>query len=144
MEQATIKAATSDRQQTTKSLEEVRSGEKKGYRRLVVWQKADELAYEIYKVTKEFPRDERFGLISQMRRASVSVAANIVEGYTHSTRKERSRFYEIARSSLTELEYYIDFVYERLGYLTKEQHEIAASLRQDVGRLLYGLLRFER
>ena len=107
MEQATTKAATGDRQQATKAAEEVRSGEKKGYRRLVVWQKA-------------------------------------VEGYTHSTRKERSRFYEIARSSLTELEYYIDFAYERLGYLTKEQHEIAASLRQDVGRLLYGLLRFER
>lgn len=144
MEQAITKEATSNRQQATKATEEVRSGEKKGYRRLVVWQKADELAYEIYKVTKEFPRDERFGLISQMRRASVSVAANIVEGYTHSTRKERARFYEIARSSLTELEYYIDFVYERLGYLTKEQHEIAASLRRDVGRLLYGLLRFER
>ena len=116
----------------------------KAYRRLVVWQKADELAYEIYKATKEFPRDERFGLISQMRRASVSVAANIVEGYAHSTKRERRRFYEIANSSLTELEYYLDFVHLHLSYTNQSQHEQLVALREDVGRLLHGLLMFER
>jgi four helix bundle protein len=115
----------------------------KAYRRLVVWQKADELAYQVYCATKQFPADERFGLVSQMRRASVSVAANIVEGYTCSSRKERRRFYQIARSSLAELEYFIDFVCERLGYMTQEQHGLLSALRQDVGRLLHGLLKFE-
>ena len=116
----------------------------KGYRRLEVWQKADELAYQVYEVTKNFPGDERFGLVSQMRRASVSVAANIVEGYSHATAKERCRFYEIARCSLTELEYYIDFVYARLRYITVAQHEQLSALREDVGRLLHKFIRAER
>lgn len=115
-----------------------------GYRRLSAWQKADELAYKIYAVTKQFPTDERFGLTSQMRRASVSVAANIVEGYAHSSGKEQRRFYEIARSSLTELEYYIDFSFQRLTYMTEAQYAALRALRQDTGRLLYGLLRFGR
>ena len=116
----------------------------KAYRRLVVWQKADELAYQVYRATRSFPGDERFGLVSQMRRASVSVAANIVEGYARSARRDRRRFYEIARSSLTELEYYIDFTHVRLGYVTGEQHDLLSSLRQDVGRLLFGLLNSEK
>ena len=116
----------------------------KAYRRLIVWQKADELAYQVYQVTKAFSDDERFGLVSQMRRASVSVAANIVEGYARSTRRERRRFYEIARSSLAELEYFIDFTHARLGYVEDEQHGLLSSLRQDVGRLLFGLLNSEK
>ena len=115
-----------------------------GYRRLAAWQKADELAYQVYQATKQFPGDERFGLTSQMRRASVSVAANIVEGYAHSSAKEQRRFFEIARASLTELEYYIDFSHQRLAYITQEQFALLRALRQDTGRLLYGLLRFRR
>jgi four helix bundle protein len=110
----------------------------------VVWQKADELAYQVYLATKRFLDDERFGLVSQMRRASVSVAANIVEGYTHSTPRGRRRFYEIARGSLTELEYYIDFVYMRLKYIGEQEYELLSSLRQDVGRLLFGLFNSTR
>ncbi len=81
----------------------------KSYRRLIVWQKADELAFQVYLVTKKFPREEMFGLISQMRRAAFSVPANIVEGYARSSRKGKVQFYNIARGSLTELEYYLDF-----------------------------------
>ena len=109
-----------------------------------MWQKADELAYEVYQITKSFPEQERFGLVSQMRRASVSVAANIVEGYAHSTKRERRRFYEIANSSLGELEYYLDFVHLRLNYINQSHHEQLVALREDVGRLLHGLLMFER
>ena len=117
---------------------------KQAYRRLLAWQKADELAYQIYQVTKRFPEDERFGLVSQMRRAGVSVAANIVEGYARSGRKERARFFEIARASLTELEYYIDFTSLRLGWISEAEHSTLSSLRQEAGRLLYGLLRAEQ
>ena len=139
-------AATSDMQQLGAGpvVIQLKGDPSQAYRRLVVWQKADELAYQVYRVTKEFPDDERFGLISQMRRASVSVAANIVEGYTHLTKKERRRFYEIARSSLTELEYYIDFTYLRLEYMNQERYQLLSALRQDVGRLLNGFMVSER
>ena len=112
-----------------------------GYRRLLVWQRADELAYQVYQITRRFPDEEQFGLNSQMRRASVSVAANIVEGYAHSTVKERKRFYEIARASLAELEYYIDFSHLRLRYVDDREYERLLILRSEVGRLLCGFVR---
>lgn len=132
--------ATSNKRQATRVIQQNGSA-KDAYRRLIVWQKADELAYQIYEATKEFPDDERFGLVSQMRRASVSVPANIVEGYAQATKAQRRRFYGIARSSLAELEYYIDFSYHRLQYLKSEQHETLSALREEVGRLLHGFIR---
>jgi len=72
-----------------------------GYRKLIVWQKADELAFQIYRITKDFPSEERFGLVSQMRRAALSVAANIAEGYTRNSKKDKVHFYNIALGSLT-------------------------------------------
>jgi len=116
----------------------------KGYRRLDVWKNADELAYIVYMVTKSFPRYELFGIVSQMRRAAVSVPANIAEGYAHYGGKEKRRFYEIANCSLTELEYYIDFIFYRLGYIGKEQHGELTGLRGKVGRMLNGLIKATR
>ncbi len=115
----------------------------KSYRRLIVWQKADELAFQVYLVTKKFPREEMFGLISQMRRAAFSVPANIVEGYARSSRKGKVQFYNIARGSLTELEYYLDFSL-RLKYLTEEEHIKLTNLRNEVGRLLNGFIKFAK
>ena len=112
------------------------------YRQLLVWQKADRLAYEIYRTTKRFPADERFGLSYQMRRASVSVTANIVAGYTASPKREKRRFYDSARSSFIELEYYIDFVHSRLRYINRVNFERLSFLRRDVGRLLNVLVHF--
>lgn len=111
-----------------------------GYRKLMVWQKADELAFKIYLNTKNFPKDEIFGLTSQMRRASLSVPANIVEGYARFSKKEKRQFYNIAHGSLSELEYYIDFTL-RLGYLSKENHSTLTYLREEVGRLLNGFIK---
>jgi four helix bundle protein len=111
-----------------------------GYRRLLVWKKADDLAFQIYSITGNFPKGEMFGLVSQMRRAAISVPANIVEGYARSSPKEKIRFYNIARGSLTELEYYLDFSL-RLGYFTEEQHAASIRLREEVGRLLNGFAR---
>lgn len=110
-----------------------------GYRGLLVWQKADELAYQIYVITKHYPKDEIFGLTSQMRRAAVSVPANIVEGYARNSQKEKAQFYFVARGSLTELEYFIDFSL-RLKYIDNIQHQELSVLRQAVGRLLFGLV----
>lgn len=111
-----------------------------GYRSLVVWQKADKLAFEVYMATKSFPKEEIFGLISQMRRSAVSVPANIVEGYARLSSKEKTHFYHIAHGSLTELEYYIDFSY-KLNYMSENQHKSLVNLREEVGRLLNGLIR---
>jgi four helix bundle protein len=110
-----------------------------GYRSLIVWQKADELAFQIYLVTNKFPKEEMFGLISQMRRSAVSVPANLVEGYARTSAKEKAQFYSIARGSLSELEYFIDFSF-RLSYISKFEHELLVHLRNEVGRLLHGFL----
>lgn len=108
-----------------------------GYKKLIVWEKADALAFQIYSLTKNFPREEAFGLVSQMRRAAISVPANIVEGYARSSKKEKLQFLNIARGSLTELEYFIDFSY-KLGHLSKSDHLKLIILRDEVGRVLNG------
>ena len=84
----------------------VRQGDKrkKGFRKLIVWQRSHELVLMVYDVTKSFPKHERFGLVSQMQRAAVSVPANIVEGYVLDTSAQFSRHLHIARGSLAEVE----------------------------------------
>ena len=92
------------------------------YTKIKAWQLADELVLLIYKATKHFPKSEIWGLISQMRRAAVSVAANIVEGSARKNRKEYLQFLYIALSSLTELSYYIRLSKE-LEYVNNSQYE---------------------
>ena len=79
----------------------------KSFEDLFVWKKAHELVLNVYKATKKYPRDELYGLVSQMRRASVSVPANIAEGFKKRTAAEKSRFLTIAHSSLDEIRYYM-------------------------------------
>nr|WP_275690546.1 four helix bundle protein [Luteibacter jiangsuensis] len=74
------------------------------HHRLLVWQRAMKLAHRIYVLTRELPEDERFGLVSQLRRAAVSVPSNIAEGACRGSRKEMERFLMIARGSLGELD----------------------------------------
>lgn len=76
------------------------------FQQLKVWQQAHQLVLQVYALTKTFPADEKFGLISQMRRASVSVPANIAEGFKRRDQNEKVRFYNIAEASLEELKYY--------------------------------------
>ncbi len=112
----------------------------KGYRKLIVWQKADQLAFEIYLVTKQFPKDELFGLVSQMRRCSVSVPANIVEGYARKGVNEELHFCNVAYGSISELEYFIDFSL-RLGYINEITHGKLMLLRDETARLLIGYIK---
>lgn len=106
------------------------------YKELKVWQKADELAIEIYKMTKQFPKDEIYGLTSQIRRAALSVPTNIVEGYSRKGDKELARFVNIAIGSMAETEYLLDFS-KRIGYLNDEDYRKNSALREEVGRLLW-------
>ncbi|MDI6736598.1 MAG: four helix bundle protein [bacterium] len=108
----------------------------KGYKKLIVWQKANDLAYQVYLATKNFPKEEIYGIISQIRRVSLSVPLNIVEGYGRQGKKELKQFVNIALGSLAETEYLLDFSL-RLGYLTQESHKNLQDLRQEVGNLLW-------
>lgn len=74
---------------------------------LVVWQKAHQFVLDVYAYTKLFPKDEMFGLTSQFRRAAVSIAANIAEGYKRTDKKDKLRFFNISHSSLDECKYFI-------------------------------------
>lgn len=112
------------------------------YKKLNVYLKANELVLLIYKVTRSFPKEELFGLISQMRRCAVSVAANIVEGYGRRTKNDTLQFLYVARGSLNELEYYIDLAFQ-LHYFLKEDYDKLILLRQDTGKLLTGFMKFK-
>lgn len=114
--------------------------ENPGFRKLNVYAKSHELVLCVYGATKSFPKDELFGLISQMRRCAVSVVANIVEGYGRRTANDKLQFYYISRCSLAELEYYIELSYD-LDYVSGEDYKCLQSLRGDVGRLLNGFIK---
>ena len=109
------------------------------YQSIKAWQLADDLAVKIYDVTKVFPTEERYGLVSQMRRAGVSVAANIVEGATRASRKEYLQFLSVARGSLSELRYYLHLS-KRLDYLDAQTHREGDGLCDETARVLYGLM----
>ena len=110
-----------------------------GFIKLTAWQKAYDLALEVYKETKKFPRNELYSLTTQMRRAAVSVTANIAEGYDRQSRKEYVHFLVIARGSLAETEAYLLFARD-LGYLPIEHYAKLDGIRQELGRVLRGLI----
>jgi four helix bundle protein len=107
------------------------------FQQLTVWQKAHELVLKVYMLTGKFPNEERYGLISQMRRASVSVPANIAEGFKKRSRKDKVNFYNIAEGSLEELRYYF-ILSNDLHYCQKS--ELLEGLAADVSRLLSRLI----
>jgi len=112
------------------------------FRTIDAWRKADDLAVLVYEITQQcFPAEERYGLISQMRRAAVSVAANIAEGAGRQYLKEFLQFLYRAKGSLSELEYYIHLAL-RLGYLNSQQHEMLRSSQRDTAATLIGYIRY--
>jgi four helix bundle protein len=118
----------------------VRDGKvEKGFRKLIVWQKAHQWVLLIYKLTEEFPKHEMFGLVSQMRRAAVSVTANMAEGYGAGGKGQFGRYLDIAQGSLAEVEYYLILALD-LKYLTQPAYEQVESLRAETGYLLYRLI----
>lgn len=106
------------------------------YTSLLVWQKSDELAYQVYLITQMFPRDERFSLISQLRRSALSVATNLAEGTGRQNRNETKQFANIALGSLAEVDYLLRFS-ARLGYISQENYSKLKALKDEVGALLW-------
>lgn len=111
-----------------------------GYKNLLVWQIADELAKKIYKTTNEFPTNELYGIISQLKRASLSVPLNIVEGYARNSKKEFRQFLKIALGSVAEVGYLLEFSYEQ-GFLQEESFKELMTLRDQCGQLLWKLFK---
>lgn len=91
----------------------------KSFKDLIVWQKAHQLTMEVYKVTKNYPVEEKYSLVSQIRRAAYSVPSNIVEGHSRNSRKEFLHFLSIAKASLQELNYFL-ILSRDLNYISEE------------------------
>jgi four helix bundle protein len=109
--------------------------ELKAFRKLLVWQRAHELALMIYKASEKFPKHEIFGLTSQMRRAAVSVGANIAEGYALGTTPYYLRHLNISVGSLAETESHIEIAHD-LAYLSDTTYEKLTEKAREVGYLL--------
>ncbi len=111
------------------------------FTKIKAWQLSDELALLVYKSTKNFPKSELWGLTSQMRRAAVSVPANIVEGSARKNRNEYLQFLYISKSSLAELSYYIRFTRE-LSYLNADEYEELWRKSLESMKTLQGLISY--
>jgi len=111
-----------------------------GFEKLEVWQKAIALANLVYKATVTFPNEERFGLISQMRRAAVSVSANLAEGSSRWSRVEQARFIEVAYGSLMEL-LSEAIVAEEQGFLLTADYAQLRTNASEIARMISGLRR---
>lgn len=116
-------------------------GEYRTYRDLDVWKKARSLVKEVYLVTRSFPKDEMYGLMSQMRRCTVSIPSNIAEGYGRQFKKETVQFLHIARGSLFELETQL-FIASDLSYIDEECLEKLLMQLDDCKKLLNGLIKY--
>jgi four helix bundle protein len=107
------------------------------FRELVVWQTAHELALAIYRITKKYPAEKRFGLTNQTRRAAVSIPANIAEGFARSGQKDKAKFYNIALGSLQEIKYYL-ILSKDLAYIESDtEYQVKADV---IGKMLNKLI----
>jgi len=109
-----------------------------GYRKLIAYQKAKEVVKRTYKLLKKFPAEERFAMCDQLRRASVSITANIAEGVTRYSVKDKAHFIEMAFGSLMEVSSLFE-VAEELDYITNEDRMSIDELIKEDARLLSGL-----
>lgn len=110
------------------------------HKKLIVWQKSIDLVEKIYKHTGKFPDSELYGLTNQLRRASVSVSANIAEGAARRTSKDYLKYLNISRASLSEVDTLID-ISLRLGYIEGETHIEMANDMNHIGAMLNGLIK---
>ena len=109
------------------------------YRNIKAWQYADSLVVDIYEKTKLFPKEELYGLTSQLRRAAVSVATNIAEGASREHRREYLQFLYIARGSINETKYLVHLG-KKLGYINKRDYETLHGLSEEASKTLHGLI----
>jgi len=111
----------------------------KSYKDLIAYQKAYKFAFEIYQVTKNYPKEEVYGLVSQMRRGAVSIPCNIAEGYRRGHRKEYIQFLHMAHGSCGELETLLSLSYD-LAMIDRDTFEKLYPLQEEISKLLKGLI----
>lgn len=112
----------------------------KSYKELIVWQKSVELSMYIYQCSKNFPRDELFGLRSQMRRSAVSIPSNIAEGRCRGTRKDFSHFLRIALGSCGELETQV-IIAKKLKYIINKDYELIDGYLIEISKMLNSMIK---
>jgi four helix bundle protein len=113
------------------------------YKKIKAFQFADDLVMKVYEITQKFPKEEIYGLTSQLRRAAISIAANIAEGSSRQHQKDYLHFLSIAKSSLSETEYLLSLAV-RLGYLTPKDSERVNVAANVTAKTLYGLMQSVR
>ena len=111
------------------------------FRELKVWHKAHGLTLDVYRATKSFPKEELYGLTSQIRRAAVSIGANIAEGAGKNSRFEFARYLQIASGSASELEYHL-LLSSDLGYLVPEIYELLSEQVIETKKMLTGFMQY--
>ena len=109
----------------------------KTFKDILAWQKAHELALEVYKITSDYPKHELFGLTNQIRRSAVSIPSNITEGFSRKGLKDSLNFYNIAEASLEELKYQL-LLSRDINYIDDEIYNKIIIKAEEVGKLLYG------
>ena len=112
----------------------------KSFTDLNAWKEGHKLVLMIYKITKKFPKDELFGLTSQIRRCAVSITSNIAEGFSRLSYKEKTRFYSISLGSTTELQNQL-LIAKDVNYITKEQFQDIAKQSVKVHKITNGLIK---
>lgn len=110
----------------------------KSFTDLYAWQEGHKLVVMVYKTTKNFPKEEMFGIVSQMRRCVISITSNIAEGFSRNTNKDKVQFYCIAHGSLTELQNQL-LAARDIGYLNEEEFNKIANQTVIVHKLITGL-----
>ena len=112
----------------------------KPHKKLEVWKKSMEMVLEVYRITKGFPGEEKYGLISQIRRAAVSVPSNIAEGAARNTKREFINYLHTAQGSLSELDTQLELSLG-VGYITSESLKPIQDLIQSIDKMLTGLIK---
>ena len=110
------------------------------YKELIVWQKGIELVKDVYSVTKKMPAEEKFGIVSQMNRAAVSIPSNIAEGWGRESSGNYLQFLRTSRGSLMELETLIE-ISKRLNFISTEDYEILTNKTTEISKILQGLIK---
>lgn len=111
----------------------------KPHKKLEVWKKAVNLAVKIYKLTSNYPTEEKYGLVSQMRRSAISISSNIAEGAARRSKNEYLQFLYISRGSISELDTQIE-ISNLLGYIKETDKEGVSNLIEEVDKMLQGLI----
>ena len=120
---------------------EERSIVAKTYENLDAWKNAVELAVSIYEITQDFPKEEVYGLTSQIRRAVISISSNLAEGAGRPSKKDFRRFVDISMGSLNETESLLIVAY-KLGFINEEVYLSTKSKTEELGRILNGLKKY--